>query len=346
MPPNGLAGAQPTTPALTRLGQTSPHPAPVGVERLCDGAGEAGISISGTSLLRWRRERLALGGCSADLDWLLREEAALDWGTLQRLRIEPDQPVHLKAKLARLELLWHRHCLEHEPLQYLVGRCPWRDVDLAVAPGVLIPRQESELLVEIAQRLSGSSVPHVWADLGTGSGCLAVALARLWPAAAGFGVDVSPEALRQAAGNLRQWAPAQHVQLLAGEWWAPLQPWWGLLDMVVANPPYIPTATWAALEPLVQRHEPRLALDGGADGLAAIRPIAAGAPAALAPGGWLVLEHQYDQSAAVLELLRSAGLEQVSAHPDLEGNERFAVARRPAGTHPETASQASSCRHP
>jgi release factor glutamine methyltransferase len=99
---------------------------------------------------------------------------------------------------------------------------------------------------------------------------------------------------------------------------------------VLSNPPYIPTAVWKELEPLVREHEPKLALDGGNDGLAAIRAIAMNAAEALAPEGWLVLEHHHDHSSAVQQLLRDAGLERVSAYQDLEGNARFAVARRPA----------------
>ena len=118
------------------------------------------------------------------------------------------------------------------------------------------------------------------------------------------------------------------MRLLEGSWWQPLRPLWGQLQLVVSNPPYIPTAVWAALEPGVREHEPALALDGGVDGLGALRPLAQGARAALAPGGLLLLEHHHDQSAAVIELLTLAGLEQVRAHLDLEGQQRFVSARR------------------
>ena len=122
---------------------------------------------------------------------------------------------------------------------------------------------------------------------------------------------------------------AGQLQLLAGSWWQPLEPWWGQLALVVSNPPYIPTAVWVALEPGVREHEPALALDGGGDGLAAIRAIAADAAAALAPGGLLLLEHHHDQSESVRALLEQAGLEQVARHQDLEGVWRFASARAP-----------------
>jgi len=311
-----------------------PHSPAAVADVLSGGPNQACQSVCGSDLLRWRRLQLDQGGRSVDLDWLLREEAGLDWATLQRLRLDPGRSVRLLTGLGHLQTLWRRHCLQHEPLQYLVGRCPWRDLELDVAPGVLIPRQETEQLVALAQECVGADPPRCWADLGTGSGCLAAALARLWPDALGFGVDRSARALRQAQSNLQRWAPAQRVHLLAGDWWAPLQSWWGRLEVVVTNPPYIPTATWAALEPVVQRHEPRLALDGGADGLAAIRLIVSDVPRALAPGGWLLLEHHHDQSEAVQELFQAAGLEQISAHRDLEGNGRFVVGRCAGGGRP------------
>lgn len=117
--------------------------------------------------------------------------------------------------------------------------------------------------------------------------------------------------------------------MLQGSWWEPLRPHWGALQLVVANPPYIPERVWATLDPVVRMHEPKLALSGGEDGLRDIRAIGADAAAALAPGGLLLLEHHHDQSAAVLSLLAGAGLNTIRAHRDLEGKQRFVSARAP-----------------
>lgn len=304
------------------------------------GAQVNGAQVNGDELLAWRRQQLALGGSAADLDWLLDLGGGLGWQALQQLRLHPGRRLELQRPLDALALLWHRHLAAAEPLQYLLGLCPWRDLELDVAPGVLIPRQETELLVDFALERGGPQGPRLWADLGTGSGCLALALARAWPASQGFAVDCSPEALAIARGNLRGGqaggdAPGRQapVGLLAGSWWQPLQPWWGQLEIVVANPPYIPTAIYRQLDPMVRNHEPALALDGGGDGLEAVRAIAAGAWDALAAGGWLLLEHHHDQSPLVQAMLSAAGLEQVQAHPDLEGTWRFASARRPLPGH-------------
>lgn len=288
-------------------------------------------TVPAQQLLAWRRQQLAGHGCppaslQAAFDWLLDLGGGIGWQQLQQLHLRPQQPVQLQRSLDELEMLWRRHRNEHIPLQHLLGLCPWRDLTLQVGPGVLIPRAETELLVELALALCPTP-PPLWAELGTGSGAVALALARAWPGSRGLAVELSAEARAVAASNLQGAVTAGQLQLLAGSWWQPLEPWWGQLPLVVSNPPYIPTEVWAALEPGVREHEPVLALDGGRDGLAAIRTIVAGAAAALAPGGLLLLEHHHDQSEAVMLLLLQAGLLQVTPHQDLEGVWRFASAR-------------------
>lgn len=288
-----------------------------------------GESLTGAELLHWRAGQLRLGGRAADLDWLIDLAGGVRWADLQRLRLQPGQLLKLRCSCQQLAELWRRHLTTFEPLQYLVGCCPWRDLELRVAAGVLIPRPETELLLEwalaTAPRPDGGGC---WADLGTGSGCLALALSRALPGWRGLAVDCSAEALQQAAQNLAAHGLAERVALLQGSWWQPLQPWWGQLDLVLANPPYIPSAVVDGLEPGVRLHEPRLALDGGCDGLEPIRCIVDVAPRALAPGGWLLLEHHHDQSEAVAELLGRAGLVEHQVRCDLEGQRRFAMARR------------------
>jgi len=297
------------------------------------GAGPVAGLMPAQELLTWRRGQLQRGGSQADFDWLLEFAGGLGWSQLQRLRLDPGQPVALRCVLGAIEALWGQHLEAAIPLQYLVGIAPWRDFELAVGPGVLIPRQETELLIELVQALglgdrAGAS-PLLWADLGTGSGCLALALAQLLPTSFGVAVDASATALAQAGANLERQGLAGRVALRQGSWWQPLEPEWGRLDLVLSNPPYIPTPIWQQLAPVVRDHEPPLALDGGPDGLDALRAIAAGAPQALAPGGSLLLEHHHDQSEAVQALLAEQGLEAIEPHPDLEGHWRFVSARRP-----------------
>ncbi|MBM5817125.1 MAG: peptide chain release factor N(5)-glutamine methyltransferase [Cyanobacteria bacterium K_Offshore_surface_m2_239] len=291
-------------------------------------------SCPGAEILRWRRELRALGGDPRSLDWLLDAAGGLTPSLLQALLLHPERSVTLLTAKRAVEALWRQHVVDAVPLQYSVGHCHWRDVVIGVGPGVLIPRPETELLVDLAMEFWGeaaslSSDGLLWADLGTGSGCLALALALAFPARQGLAVDVSRVALDRAHHNLAVADLLSRVRVVEGHWLQALQPWWGRLALVVANPPYIPSGVVDQLEPVVRDHEPRLALDGGQDGLDCLRDIVASAPQALAPGGWLLLEHHHDQGQRVLDLLAQHGLVDGQSHADLNGHRRFASGRRP-----------------
>ena len=287
---------------------------------------------TGAEILNWRRDMLEIGGRAPDLDWLLDMAGGISWPKIQTLRLHPNCFFNICQPLSELERLWLCHLETAEPLQYLVGRCPWRDLELQVGPGVLIPRQESELLVELALSLAPSSlfdgISCTWADLGTGSGCLAIALAQALPRSHGLATDISSDALAFARANAHRSKVSQRIEMLISSWWQGLEPWSGKFALVLANPPYIPRDTMETLEPGVRLHEPLLALDGGADGLVALRQVVKGARQGLAPGGVIALEHHHDQSDAVCALLQEAGLVAVASHRDLEGITRFASARR------------------
>ena len=148
--------------------------------------------------------------------------------------------------------------------------------------------------------------------------------------------DLSPEDKLEmfAAINLQKLAGTSKVQVHLGSWWEPLKPLWGQLDLVVANPPYIPEALINRLDPLVRDHEPYIALSGGEDGLMACREVVIGAEMALNSGGWLILEHHHDQSDYLLDLMRSHGLKGVDFENDLQRIKRFAIAYKPVSyTH-------------
>ena len=286
-------------------------------------------ALTGASLLEWRRQQLLRGGRAVDFDWLLDLSGGISWSSLQRLRIDPGRTVHPNCSLGVLEDQWNQHIEKTIPLQHIVGLCPWRDVELEVSPAALIPRQETELLLDLAvERMERTPVKR-WADLGTGSGALAVVLSREWSEAEGHAVDSSSAALSLAGRNLKRCVPLHHCRLHRGSWWEPLRAWWGQFDLVLSNPPYIPSGQIAGLHPVVRDHEPHLALAGGEDGLDSIRRVLADASSALSPGGQLLLEHHHDQSAAVLELMEKAGLVQREAVPDLQGVLRFAIGCRP-----------------
>lgn len=211
--------------------------------------------------------------------------------------------------------------LDEVPLAYLTGEREFRGLPLAVGPGVLVPRPETEHLVDWAlECLQGIAAPHV-ADLGTGSGAIALALAAARPDASVIAVDRSDAALDIARANGRRLGLA--VDWRAGDWWQPLAG--ASFDLVVSNPPYV-----AAADPHLDalRHEPRSALAAGPDGLDDLRRIVPGAPAHLRPGAWLLLEHGHDQGPAVRALLSGHGLKQVVTRSDLAGLDRCSGGRR------------------
>jgi release factor glutamine methyltransferase len=212
-----------------------------------------------------------------------------------------------------------------EPVAYLTGRRGFWTLDLAVTPATLIPRPETELLVELALERVDAGPGRRIADLGTGSGAIALALASERPQARVVATDLSPAALEVARANARAHGLG-HVDFRQGAWWAPLSG--ERFDLVASNPPYI-----AADDPhLAQgdlRFEPPTALAAGADGLADIRLIVADAPAHLLPGGWLLFEHGWDQGAAVAALLAERGFTAVATVQDLEVRDRVTLGRWP-----------------
>jgi release factor glutamine methyltransferase len=219
--------------------------------------------------------------------------------------------------------------LAGEPLAYLIG---WREFHgrrFEVGPAVLVPRPETEGLVDatLARLPPVGGPPPKVLDLGTGSGAIAVTLALERPDARLVATDASTEALAVAGANARRLG-ASAIAWFAGDWWHALPAGLPPFDAVVSNPPYVADDDPHLRDPAL-RHEPIGALASGPRGLDAIEAIVAGAPAWLADGGWLLLEHGHDQGEAVCERLRRAGFEAVATLADLEGRDRIGIGRRP-----------------
>jgi len=226
---------------------------------------------------------------------------------------------------ARFAELVERRC-SGEPVAYLSGRREFWSIELEVGPAVLIPRPETELLVEEALARVPADAQWAIADLGTGSGAVALAIALERPRCRVVGTDQDARALAIAERN-RARLGAANVTLRAGAWCTPLHA--EKFHVIVSNPPYV-RADDPHLDRGDVRFEPRNALVGGRDGLDAIRALLDCAPARLHAGGWLLLEHGFDQAPAVHDLLAGAGLIGVSTSSDLAGRPRVSAARRPA----------------
>lgn len=202
------------------------------------------------------------------------------------------------------------------PLPYLTGHVEFYGLDLIVTPSVLIPRPETETLVDLAL----AHRPRLVVDVGTGSGCIAVALAVHLPETRVYGTDISATALRVAAANARRHRVSNRIHFIQCDLIAPL---FGPVDLVVANPPYVAAGEWADLPHSIREHEPHIALDGGPDGLDIIRRLLKSAPRILRPGGALLIEIGATQGQATMDLVHALWPSATSViHSDLAGRDR------------------------
>ncbi len=266
-------------------------------------------------VLRWTTAHFEKHGvASARLDAELLAAHAFAMSRIE-LYAYFDRPLGAAELAAYRDLVSRR--LAGEPVAYLLGHKEFWSLDLLVDPRVLIPRPDSETMVEEALDRLADPDARI-ADVGTGSGALALALAKERPKAQVFATDISPDALAVARANAERLGLT--ITFLQGDLEQPLTPL-GRFDLMVANLPYIPSAEIDGLAADV-RSEPRLALDGGADGLALVRRLVAGAPEILHPDGCLALEIGAGQAGPVEELLRGAGFGGVRSRRDLAGIER------------------------
>ena len=262
----------------------------------------------------------------SDAEELLSRLLGID---LPQLRLQ-GRRVLTSVEIARFESGLVRRA-GHEPVQYITGRAAFRDLDLLVGPGVLVPRPETEGLVEIVLEVlraeaARCATPRVL-DLGTGSGAIALALAAEWPAAEVTATDAGAEALEVARANAASLGLAGRVRFLPGHWFEAV----GAserFEVVVSNPPYIATGERDALPEDVRAFEPPAALFSGASGLDAAREIVERAPRHLVPGGWLALELDEARAHGFAEGLRAApDWRTVEVRDDLAGRPRYLLAR-------------------
>jgi release factor glutamine methyltransferase len=214
-----------------------------------------------------------------------------------------------------------------EPIQYITGEAEFFGLPFRVTRDVLIPRPETEHSVEKALALASSFAAPRIVDVGTGSGAIAVALAHKLPDARITAIDLSASAMAVARKNAELNGVSERIRFLCGDLLAPVAG--EQFEMVVSNPPYVPTADRAALSVEVRDYEPEMALFAGDDGLEVYRRLIPAAFEALIPGGFVVLEIGYGQSHAIIELLVASGFRQIEFVPDLQGIPRVACARRP-----------------
>jgi release factor glutamine methyltransferase len=280
-----------------------------------------------------RRRLEAAGVDSPVIDARLLVQAAAE-ATRTDIVTDPHRPLtedqtrQLEAYLERRE--------RRQPVSQILGVQGFWKILLKVTPDVLTPRPETESILDLVLAWFGPAERFRVLDLGVGSGAILLAILAERPGAVGLGVDASEEALAVARDNAAHLGLAGRTALLRGDWTAGLEP--ASFDLVVSNPPYIPSGDIAGLAPEVREHEPRLALDGGPDGLDAYRRLAVEIPRILRPGGRFAVEIGHDQGPAVSALFRQAGLADVGVTRDLGDRDRVVAGRRNSLDKPATGS--------
>jgi len=298
--------------------------AKAGSRRLGWGENELAVEWTIREVLNWTRGYFKDAGITQPrLEAEILLAHALDVDRLH-LYLSPDKPLTHDERLRYRTVIQERK--SGTPLQHLIGEVTFFGLRFKVRRDALIPRPETEELLERALKLAPRDREIRCVDLGTGAGVIAVCLARFLRQAEVFGVDVSPDALRLAVENAQVNGVEERITFLESNWFDRLS---GRFDLIVSNPPYVSTDEIEALAPEVRLHEPRVALDGGNAGLEKMEALIGDTLDHMAPEGVLLLEIGYGQAEAVVELLREVGLSEAHVETDVAGVERFVVARCP-----------------
>ncbi len=286
------------------------------------------LSISVEEFLIWKKKQLSKGGEQQAFALLLDCMGGISASDLNLVNINLEGNIQLKKNLAFLESIWNDHLLKSCPIQYLCGITFWRDLKLKVTNKVLIPRPETELIVDIVFNIfRKKSEKFFFAELGTGSGAISIALALAYPFSDGVATDIDQDALEIAIKNYINSSKKSNLKFYCGNWWSPLESFKGKLDLAIANPPYIPKDTYEKLPKEVKNFEPKVALLGGEDGLRHIREIIQKAPLFLKEKGWIILENHFDQGEKVKQLLIKNKFTSIEIVKDLSGIGRFTIGR-------------------
>ena len=284
--------------------------------------------ISAKKFLLWKEKQISKGGDNKSLSLLIDSLGGLSKKEINLLKIKSEKEVKLKINLDLLESFWDNHLNTSIPIQYLSGISYWRNLTLEVSNKVLIPRPETELIVElISDKFKNKEEKITFVDLGTGSGAISIALALEYPHWQGIATDVDKNAIEIASRNFTNNSKQSNLKFYKGNWWDPLENFKGQIDLAVANPPYIPKITYNKLPKEVKNFEPKNALLGGEDGLDHIKQIVQYAPSFLKDKAWLLIENHFDQGARVKELFLKNRFTSVKVLKDFSGIGRFTIGR-------------------
>ena len=286
------------------------------------------FTVSVQELLIWIKKQVDLGGDEESLLLLLDILGGLSKKDLIALKINPQEKIKLKLSLNNIANSWIEHITTSRPIQQICESTYWRGLKIKINSDVLIPRVETEMIVDIVNNLFPSPKESIYfADLGTGSGAIAIAIALLNPRWVGFATDLDKKALGIARQNFLNLSDCSNLSFYLGDWWSAFNGFSGKFDLIVSNPPYIPKKVYESLSIQVKNYEPKLALYGGSDGLKHIRNILKGSPNFLKRNSWVIIENHFDQGEKVKSLFNEYGFNSVKVINDLSGIGRFTIGR-------------------
>ena len=285
-------------------------------------------TLSSEEFFLWKDDQISRGGDEESLFLLIDFLGGISKKDFNLLKLKQVSNIKTKTNLNLLSIYWDEHLKTSIPIQHMIKNCYWRDLKLHVSNKVLIPRSETELIIDIvSDLLINKSKKIIFADLGTGSGAIGIALAINNPNWDGIATDIDQKALEIAKKNFEMCSNQSNLSFYCGNWWNPLDNYKGILDLAIANPPYIPSSVYENLPIGVKNFEPKTALWGGEDGLDHIEQIIHNAPRYLKEKGWLLLENHYDQAKKVKKLFQKNDFTSVEVVKDLSGIGRFTIGR-------------------
>ena len=286
------------------------------------------FEISTKELFLWIKDIKKNKQSIDDFYLLLDLLGGISKSELLLLKINAQEKVNLNIDLFSLKKKWLEYIKLSKPIQYISGSSYWRNFKFELTNDVLIPRVETEQIVEIASNIFDyEDKKIIFADLGTGSGTISISLVVENSNWKGLATDIDINAIQVAQKNHKKICSESDINFYCGNWWEPLKKYSGRINLAISNPPYIPRSVYEKLPSSVKDFEPKIALYGGEDGLYHIQQIISEAPKFLVKGGWLILENHFDQSKKIKNLLRDYGFNSLKTINDTFGIGRFTIGR-------------------
>ena len=286
------------------------------------------FEISAKELFLWIKEIKENKQGIDDFYLLLDLLGGISKSELLLLKINAQEKVNLNIDLFSLKKKWLEYLKLSKPIQYISGSSYWRNFKFELTNDVLIPRVETEQIVEIASNIFDyEDKKIIFADLGTGSGTISISLVVENSNWKGLATDIDINAIQVAQKNHKKICSESDINFYCGNWWEPLKKYSGRINLAISNPPYIPRSVYEKLPSSVKDFEPKIALYGGEDGLYHIQQIISEAPKFLVKGGWLILENHFDQSKKIKNLLQDYGFNSLKTINDTFGIGRFTIGR-------------------